>query len=186
MTKAGGLGIAATVEQQSEFLARLRVLVSVLGGAEHAKWWRTEFLTPAGLNFLERLYPRTNHAAAVRATGVAARTVHDSSIGRGGVYHLFRLPGPFEAQLHALAGRGFFDQVVRDVAPFLGEREALLAQLDSLAAEQPEIEPGPQRIGSERDLLRGKLLLGKWAGVYVQAFRAQYRVFPYVEGDRRF
>jgi hypothetical protein len=59
------------IEQQSESLARLQVFVSVLGGAAHAKWWRTEFLTGAGLRFLDRLYPRTSCAGAVRATGVA-------------------------------------------------------------------------------------------------------------------
>ena len=74
-----------TVQQQPEALARLRLLVSVLGGAPHANWWRTEFLTVAGLRFLDRLYPRTSCAAAVRATGVAATELHDSNIGRGSV-----------------------------------------------------------------------------------------------------
>lgn len=173
------------VEQQTESLARLQVLVSVLGEAAHAKWWRTEFLTAAGLRFLDRLYPRTSCAAAMRATGVAARELHDSSIGRGGVYHLFRLPEPFERQVHALAGRGFFDQVLGDLGSSVGTREALLAQFDGLAAELPEAEPGPQRIGSVRDLRRSKLL-GRWAGAYLNAFRKEYQVFPYLEAERTF
>jgi hypothetical protein len=169
--------------QQVESLARLRVLVLVLGEAPHAKWWRTEFLTAAGLRFLDRLYPRTSCAAAIRATGVAARELHDSSIGRGGVYHLFRLPEPFEGQIHALAERGFFDQVIRGLGSSLEAREALLTQFADLAAELPETEPGPQRIGSVRDLRRGNLL-GRWAGAYLHAFRKDYRVFPYVEAER--
>jgi hypothetical protein len=171
--------------QQSESLARLRFLVSVLGEAAHAKWWRTEFLTAAGLRFLGRLYPRTSCIAAIRATGVAARGLHDSSIGRGGVFHLFRLPEPFEAQLHVLAGRGFFDQVLRDLGSSLEASESLLTQFEGLAAELPETEPGPQRIGSVRDLQRG-VLLGKWAGAYLHAFRKEYRVFPYVEAEKTF
>jgi hypothetical protein len=177
------LSMTVLVEQQSEFLARLQVLVSVLGGAAHAKWWRTEFLTAAGLRFLDRMYPRTSCAAAIRATAVAARELHDSSIGRGGVYHLFRLPEPLEGQLHALAGRGFFDQVLRDLGPSLEIREVLLAQFDGLAVDLREAEPGPQRIGSVRDLRRGNLL-GRWAGAYLHAFRKEYRVFPYIEAER--
>jgi hypothetical protein len=179
------LSMTALVEQPSEFLARLRVLVSVLGGAAHAKWWRTEFLTAAGLRFLDRLYPRTSCAAAIRATAVAARELRDLSIGRGGVYHLFRLPEPLEGQLQTLTGRGFFDQVLLNLGPFLETREALLAQFDDLAVDLPEAEPGPQRIGSIQDLRRGSLL-GRWAGAYLHAFRQEYRVFPYVEAEKPF
>ena len=172
-----------TVQQQPEALARLRLLVSVLGGAPHANWWRTEFLTVAGLRFLDRLYPRTSCAAAVRATGVAATELHDSNIGRGRVYHLFRLPEPLEGQLDALAGNGFFDQVFGDLKPILEAREALLAQFDDFAPELRPPDPGPQRIGNLRDVQRGHLL-GKWAGAYLHAFQKEHLVFPYVEAER--
>jgi hypothetical protein len=172
------------IEQQTEWLARLRILVAVLGEVPHAKWWRTDFLTAAGQRFLNRLYPRTSCAAAIRATSVAARGLHDSSIGRGGVYHLFRLPGPFEAQLDAMAWRGFFDQIIRGLNSSLDASDSLVAQIESLAGgDLPESEPGPQRIGSVRDLGRG-VLLEKWAGAYLHAFRKEYRVFPYVEAER--
>lgn len=174
-----------TDAQQTESLARLRAFVSVLGGAAHAKWWRTEFLTAAGLRFLDRLYPRTCCAAAIRATGVAARELHDSSIGRGGVFHLFRLPDPYEGQLHALAMNGFFDQVLGDLGSSLEDGETLLAQFESFGAELPEMQPGPQRIGSVSDLRRGNLLR-RWAGAYLHAFREEYRIYPYVEAERTF
>lgn len=177
--------MAERIEEQAESLARLRVLVSVLGEAAHAKWWRTEFLTAAGLRFLDRLYPRTSCAAAVRATSAAARELHDSSIGRGGVYHLFRLPAGLEAQLHALAAQGFFDQVLGDLRSSLGASDSLIAQIEGLADDVPETEPGPQRIGGVRDLSRGALL-GRWAGAYLHGFRKEYRVFPYVEAERTF
>ena len=174
------------IEHQTESLARLRLLVAVLGEAAHAKWWRTEFVTAAGLRFLDRLYPRTSCVAALRGTSIAARNLHDSSIGRGGVYHLFRLPGPFEAQLDVLARRGFFDQGLRELNSSVDASDPLVAQIDSLASgELPGTEPGPQRIGSVRDL-HGGALLGKWAGAYLHAFRKEYRVFPYVEAERAF
>jgi hypothetical protein len=158
--------------RQIEAIARLRLLVAVLGGAAHARWWRTEFLTPAGLRFLERLYPRTSHLAALRATGVAARALHDSNIGRGEVYHLFRLPGPLEVELQSLAGSGFLGQAVRDLAPSLDSKDALLTQVDALSPDLTESGPGPQRIGTVRDLRRGSLL-GRWVGAYRHAFRQE-------------
>jgi len=177
--------MAERIEEQAESLARLRVLVSVLGEAAHAKWWRTEFLTAAGLRFLDRLYPRTSCAAAVRAASAAARDLHDSSIGRGEVYHLFRLPGQLETQIHLLATGGFFDQVLEDLRPSLDASDSLVAEMEGLANELPETEPGPQRIGSVRDL-HGGALVGAWTGAYLHAFRKDYRVFPYVEAERTF
>lgn len=175
--------MSTRVEQQSESLTRLRILVLTLGGAAHAKWWRTEFLTATGLSFLERLYPRTSRSAAVHATAVAARALHDSSIGRGGVYHLFRLPEALESHLHVLAEDGFLEHYVRTLEPNLETRDALLAQFDDLLPVLPETEPGPQRIGSVRELDHS-LVVGKWAGAYLYAFLNEYRVFPYVEAEQ--
>src|SRR5712691_10043226 len=109
-----------------ESLMRLRVLVCAIGGSGHAKWWRTEFLTPAGLRFLERLYPRTSHAAAIKATAVAARDLHDTSIGRGGVYHLFRLPDPIERDQRVAADNGLPRSILSDLERALESRDALL------------------------------------------------------------
>src|SRR5690606_31585896 len=95
----------------AEPVLRLRVLVSALGGAGHANWWRTEFLPVAGLRSLGRLYPRTRYSAAIHATAVAARALHDSSIGLGRVYHLFRLPESIEDHLHTLALTGVVTRV---------------------------------------------------------------------------
>lgn len=173
------------IEQQSRYFSRLRVLVLILGESGHAKWWRTQFLTDAGLRFLDRLYPRTSCSAAIQAASVAARAIHDSSIGRGRVYHLFRLPDPLEGHLHALATEGYLDKIVAELSPSLDDKEALLARFDSLSTDQPEVEAGPQRMGSIRDLKCGSLL-GKWAAAYLHAFRSDYRVFPYVEVERTF
>ena len=168
------------IEQQSRSFLHLRILVLILGESAHAKWWRTQFLTDAGLRFLDRLYPRTSCAAGIRAASVAARDIHDSSIGRGRVYHLFRLPDQLEGHLHALATEGYLDQIFAELRPSLDDHEALLGRFDSLSSDQPEVEAGPQRVGSIRDLKRGNIL-GKWAGAYLHAFRGDYQVFPYVE-----
>ena len=164
-----------------ESLIRLRVLVCAMGGSAHAKWWRTEFLTAAGLRFLERLYPRTSQAAAVRATVVAAKGLHDVSIGRGGVYHLFRLPEPMERDLRASTKGGLLDTVIGELRTSLETREALLEQLSRLAPELSRSDAGPQRLGTEQDLGNRELVIGRWTGAYFHAFQNDYRVFPYFE-----
>jgi hypothetical protein len=49
-------------------------------------------LSPTGLSFLQRIYPRTFVAAAIRSATRIAQKEHDARIGRGQVMHLFRLP----------------------------------------------------------------------------------------------
>jgi hypothetical protein len=71
-------------------LLDLRCAVAALGEAN--RWWRSTFLSPTGFSFLQRVYPRTFMAAAVRSASEAARLEHDARIGRGQVVHLFRLP----------------------------------------------------------------------------------------------
>jgi hypothetical protein len=77
---------------------RLQVLVLALGETSAPAWWRTEYLSGAGLRILERIYSRTAFAAAIHASGAAARTIHDASTGHGRIYHLFRLPIPWERE----------------------------------------------------------------------------------------
>ena len=95
------------------------------------------------------------------------------------------MPEPLEAQLATLAENGVFEKTFEDLKPFLEARDALLGQLDDIAAELPPTEPGPQRVGTLRDLRRGNLVR-RWAGTYLHAFCEGYRVFPYVETEKPF
>ena len=72
-------------------ILQLRILVLSLGEAHHAGWWKSQFLSPTGISFLERIYPRSKFAAAVRSATRAALTIHDTNIGKGEVFHLFRI-----------------------------------------------------------------------------------------------
>ena len=84
---------------QSPLIVRLRILVLALGEAHMSGWWKTQFLSTTGLSYLNRLYPRSSFAAAVRSASRAAKAVHDSSIGVGNVFHLFRLPQQHERRV---------------------------------------------------------------------------------------
>jgi len=48
---------------------------------------------------LERLYPNSRFAQAVRSASIGALEVHDTSIGIGSVFHLFRLSQNMEIEL---------------------------------------------------------------------------------------
>src|SRR5438309_500108 len=80
-------------------IIRLRLLVGFLGEKRHAGWWDSGFLDPTGGRFLSATFPRTFLVAGIRSATEAARLVHDSQIGRVGVFHLFRLPVDIEDRL---------------------------------------------------------------------------------------
>src|SRR2546425_5415498 len=82
----------------------LRAVVAALGERADPPWWRTQFLTEAGLRATQRIFPRTGVAAAIKSTSAAAKAEHDRLIGIGGRYHLFRLPTSLENGVaHALS-----------------------------------------------------------------------------------
>jgi hypothetical protein len=48
-------------------LLSLRIVALALSENQHTGWWRSQFLAPTSLSFLDRLYPRSAFAAAVQA-----------------------------------------------------------------------------------------------------------------------
>jgi len=162
-------------------LLHLRILVLTLGEVPHAGWWKSRFLSSTGLSYLSRLYPRSSFAAAVRSATRAARAVHDSSIGIGSVYHLFRLLPGSERQM---------DETLRETeaelqarfAPLLSQPERLLEELRLLGGQHPVTRTaiGPLHLG----ILREMKEIGwaaQLASVYYVAFRDGVKVFPYFE-----
>ena len=95
------------IAQSFPSVLRLRILVLALGEAHMSGWWKTQFLSVTGLSYLNRLYPRSSFAAAVRSASRAAKAAHDSSIGVGNVFHLFRLPQQHERRLEEFNRRPY-------------------------------------------------------------------------------
>jgi hypothetical protein len=158
------------------FLVDLRILVLALGEAPHAGWWKSQFLSSVGLRFLERLYPRTTFAAAVDSATRAACSVHDSAIGRGSVFHLFRLPRQIERTIETSLIDQSSEYALR-FQPLLNNQVALLGVLEPLAGQLPTGVPaGPVRIDGD-----GEQLARAMAALYLTAFRADKQVFPYFE-----
>ena len=99
--------------------------------------------------------------------------MHDSRIGVGRAFHLFRLPETLERRLH--------DAVMRDNAMSSAgvvqnkvDAEALLSDI----AQPVDASPGPIRVGNAEDLERpawAKII----AGHYLTAFQNSQQTFPY-------
>ncbi|MBN1630525.1 MAG: BrxE family protein [Thermoleophilia bacterium] len=158
---------------------QLRAVIAALGEAVDPPWWRTEFMTEAGMRFLERLYPRTAFKAAVNATGKAACDAHDHATGRVGVYHLFRLPETLEAEIYRLQPAAD-DEFVTRFRAVLGQPEALVGLLDSLrgtavaatdVAGAVKVDVSPDHVGNAD--------LAAMASVYFAALNAGKQAFPY-------
>ena len=81
-------------------LNQIRLLVGFLGEKSQFNWWDTNFLSPTGLQFLSINFPRSYFSAGVNSVTTAAMRLHDERIGKGGVYHLFRLPSAVEETIH--------------------------------------------------------------------------------------
>jgi len=168
-------------EARSSVLLLLDLRCAVAAAGEAHKWWRSTFLSTIGFSFLQRVYPRTFVAAAVRSASEAARLEHDARIGRGQVVHLFRLPIALERAIDdALRGMDASAQAER--------REVLIASqgplnlLRRLAAGRKlngGVE-GPIACGPAARL-HEQSATSLLAAQYLAGFEAGRQVYPYFD-----
>lgn len=154
-------------------IIELRIAIGLLGEKENGNWWSSLWLTSNAVAFLTPIYGERTDAARYQGLVETARLVHDSRIGVGRAFHLFRLPEVLERRLH--------DAVTRDnamnKAGFVQSKddaEALLSEI----AKPVNTNPGPVRVGSKLDLETPawtKII----AGHYLAAFKSSKQTFPY-------
>lgn len=156
-------------------LVRLRIIILCLGESHHANWWRTQFLSPTGLSFLERLYPRSTFTNCVRSAAQAARVVHDEAIGLGQIFHLFRLPRHLENQVGVIL-RHSQDGFQQEFQSKFTDESALLGMLFAQVEESNAYAQGPVRLNFVENLW-----IGQMAALYYHAFVQHQQVFPYFE-----
>jgi len=157
-------------------MCRLRLYVAALGERLSPPWWRTEFLSPTGLRYTQRLFPRIYLAAALESATVAARRDHDANIGRRS-FHLFRLSAYIERQLADLirTESAFADSTVPDTSA------QLIEMLEALALpEVTLVGTGPTLVGSINDISK-PTTINRLASLYAYAARKGERVYPYFE-----
>jgi predicted Zn finger-like uncharacterized protein len=165
-----------------EGAVRLQALVLALGECVQPPWWGTKYLSEVGLRYLERLFPRTAFSAALHAAGRAACAVHDRSIGRRGVHHLFRLPERLERDIRVFLTDGGAAEIAGELRPELGSADTLLASLERFTGGRYETGSGPTKVGAGADPVRAEALM-RAAAVYCGAFRTGVKAFPYVEAE---
>lgn len=165
--------------QWVESIVQARYLVASLGESAAPPWWRTEALSQTGQRFLVRLFPRTALSAGLHTAGRAAASAHDSHIGRGGAYHLFRLPVAQEMAVHDLLRSPHADALLQELAA-LPTRDERLDLLETLAGgESVAAAHGPLHCGTTLGLRRGKTLQ-RLCAAYASAFRHGAVVYPFL------
>lgn len=170
MTSSDRTGSQKRIEQ----FRLLRTLVAFLGEKDQCGWWDTSFLGSVGRKYLGITCPRSFAAAGVLAASEAARRLHDARIGKGRVYHLFRLPHAMEQKVH----RCILTEENAVASKALESKESALKELAALARE-PETQPdGPIKLGGAKTLA-SPTVVSKLAGIYLDAFRASKQTMPY-------
>ncbi|HOC24336.1 MAG TPA: BrxE family protein [bacterium] len=160
--------------QLANTLSVLRLLVGYLGEKPQFAWWDTNFLSPIGQQFMTINFPRTALSAGIQAVSDAARRLHDERIGKGGVYHLFRLPTALEEDIHQIILQGHPHLAVARIQ----NRESALDELKNQSSDITIPGSGPVLLGKISELENGPTL-GRLAALYHQAFAAGTSSFPY-------
>jgi len=157
-----------------EKLIMLRALVGFLGEKPQYGWWDSNFLSETGLRFLDVIFPRSAFAAGVNSVTEAAKRLHDNRIGKGRVYHLFRLPPGFEYIIH----EDLFNFDQSKLLPDLKTKEAAIEKLRTFAGSEFEAPEGPIHIGNNKDLVKLSSV-NRLAKHYADAFQRGTQTFPY-------
>jgi hypothetical protein len=159
-------------------LTTLRAIVAALGERATPPWWRTQFLTDAGLRAVGRVFPRTAVAAAVRSASSAARSEHDRLVG-GKRYHLFRLPSELENSIDLRLADPVCQAALAELLK--SGIDTLLAELKGISTQNTAAAPpeGPVSVG-DMDAIRHGRAVPDLAAHYLAAFSKGKRTFPYV------
>lgn len=160
-------------------LLKLRVLVAYLGEKSQFGWWQSDFFGPASDAFLEPIFPRTRFLSQVEGCSAAARLQHDDRIGKGDVYHLFRLPEDVEQSFHQQLQDA---DLISDFASVLTSKEDALRCLEEEVGAPESGNAGPLLAGSVTDLKK-KSLQSEIGRAYLSAFGSDQLSFPYMKGS---
>jgi hypothetical protein len=158
-----------------EQLLRLRLIVGFLGEKNQFAWWHTTFFGATGRAALAYTFPRSTLLAQFTGASEAARLLHDEHIGVGRVFHLFRLPEEVEQDIHRILQDGNL-VIENDV---LLRQDAAEAELeDSVIKICRCCTLGPVTLGDSATLA-SQDAIQKMAALYLSAFQAGTRVYPY-------
>ena len=160
-----------------EFLA-LRAIVGYLGEKKQFNWWDTDFLSETGLEFLSINFPRSSFSAGVNSVTTAARRLHDERIGKGGVYHLFRLPSSAEETLH----NKLLQMDAAEIKGMISDKDTALENIETMLSNRATVPEGPVQIGRLKNIM-SNFAVSELAMHYFDAFKSGKKCFPYFTAD---
>ena len=155
-------------------LLELRLIVGYLGEKDQFGWWNSSFFSRVSDGFLRPVFPKTAHLAKLTGVVGAAARLHEERIGRGRVFHIFRLPEELEFRQHEVMRT---DKLARFVDKSLGSSDAAMGRLAELAATK-EVREGPICLGDETVLPTFEWV-SQAASIYHTAFSERNQAFPY-------
>ena len=154
-------------------IIKLRSSIGLLGDDQHRNWWPSMWFSSNATAYLSPIYGEKTDIARFQGLVQTARLLHDSRIGIGRAFHLFRLPESLERRLH--------DALIRNNAisaaggiPSKAHAHAILEDI----AKPVDAKVGPIKVGNAADLERStwpKVL----AGHYLAAFKNSHQTYPY-------
>lgn len=156
----------------------LRVAVGALGERDNAGWWQSGFMSPTSSAFLMPVFGLKSSQTRYQGVVESARRVHDEHIGVGHAFHPFRLPENMEQSLFDLIqtkGRELVDETL--------SADQARATLERLAEKVVTARSGPALIGAAA-MLEEPGWISEAASLYLAAFSAGVRCFPYFTGAR--
>lgn len=152
----------------------LRALVGFLGEKLQFGWWDSNFLGETGLKFLSIVCPRSAFPAGINSVTEAARRLHDDRIGKGGVYHLFRLSPGMEQTIHEHLV--CFDY--SELSQLLQTKDTVLEKLQAYTNGDFRASEGPIQIGTSKEISQDSTIKNL-AKYYADAFNKKIQTFPY-------
>lgn len=161
-------------KELAEKYIALRSLVGYLGEKSQCNWWDTNFLSPVGLQYLAINFPRSSFVAGVTSVSEAARRLHDGRIGKGGVYHLFRMPLSLEESIHNTMMGVDSAGLISDFK----DHETALKKLKSFIDSTVDASEGPVQVGTEKQIQK-EFAISELAKHYLDAFSNNKQVLPY-------
>ena len=155
-----------------DLVLNYRFLIGYLGEKSQFDWWGSNFLGASSPAFLMYPYPRTMLLAQYHGVCEAALLVHDEYIGVGENYHLYRLPDSLEREVSKAVQN--IDMTERPI-----NKDSAFEALEQLVYSEAEKSEGPVNIGVFND--EGlELMLKVAASHYLNAFKEDYKSFPYM------
>ena len=155
-------------------LAKLRCCVAFLGEKPNQNWWDSRYLDSTGQKFMENIFPKAAFAAAVEGASKSACGFHDERIGKGNVFHLFRLPISIEQSIHQF----LLSEEIREFSQSITDQESAMQIIREMVDSSVDAPEGPVQVGTRKDL-GTDFSIAEMAKHYLCAFESSQHTLPY-------